>query len=146
MGATRAMMHDQSLSFFLWVETCSIVVFVQKRSPHRALGCKTPEEMFTGKKTEIGHFRIFGCLTYFHVPFEKRTKLEPIAEKGIFVGNDETSKAFRIYLPLQRKVFVRRDVEFAEEKALRKSIDSELGEQQVAPPQVTGAPSQVSGS
>ena len=107
------------------------------------MGCKTPEELFTGKGREIGHFRIFGCLAYSHVPSEKRTKLEPTAEKGIFVGYDETSKAFRIYLPSQRKVVVRRDVRFEEEKAFRKSIESELKEQQVAPPQVTSAPSQV---
>ena len=74
------------------------------------MGCKTPEEMFTRKMPEIGHFRIFGCLTYLHVPSEKRTKLEVSGERGIFVGYDETSKAFRIYLPAQSKVVVRREV------------------------------------
>ena len=77
--AARTMLHDQSLPFFLWAEACSTAVYVQNRSLHRALGCKTPEEMFTGKKPEIGHFRIFGCLTYSHVPSEKRTKLEATA-------------------------------------------------------------------
>ena len=88
-------------------------------SPHRAVGNMTPEECFSGKKPEVGHFRIFGSLTYSHVPSEKRTKLEPIAEKGIFVVYNETSKAFWIYLPSQRKVVVRRDVKFEEEKAFR---------------------------
>jgi hypothetical protein len=37
-------------------------------------------------KIEIGHFRIFGCLVYIHVPVEKRMRLEPLGEKGIFVG------------------------------------------------------------
>ena len=55
--------------------------------------------MFTGKKPEIGHFRIFRWLTYSHVPYEKRKNLEATPKKGIFVGYDETSKAFRIYLP-----------------------------------------------
>jgi hypothetical protein len=58
------------------------------------LGDKTLEKAFSRKKPEVGHFRIFGCLTYSHVPFEKRTKLEPTTEKGIFVGYSETSKAF----------------------------------------------------
>ena len=74
----------------------------------------THEECFLGKRPEVGHFRIFGSLTYSHVPSEKRTKLEPTVEKGIFVGYDETSKAFRIYLPSLRKVVVRRDVKFEE--------------------------------
>ena len=96
----------------------------------------THEECFSSKKPEVGHFRIFGSLTYSHVPSEKRTKLEPTAEKGIFVGYDETSKAFRIYLPSQRKVVVRRDVKFEEERAFRKSRESEQAEQQVPAPQV----------
>ena len=80
VGAARAMLHDQSLPFFLWAEACSTVVYVLKRSLHRALGCKTLEEMFTKKVPEIGHFHIFGCLPYSHVPFEKRTKLEATKE------------------------------------------------------------------
>ena len=52
------------------------------------------------------------------------------------MGYDETSKAFRIYLPSQRKVVVRRNVKFEEERAFRKSRESEQGEQQVPAPQV----------
>ena len=94
------------------------------------MGRKTLEETFQRKVPEIGHFRIFGCLTYSHVPFEKRTKLEATGERGNFVGYDETSKAFRIYFPAQRKVVVRREVKFEEEKAFRRSLDSEMEDQQ----------------
>ena len=96
VGATRAMLNDQSLPFSLWAEAYSTVVYVLNRSLHRALGTKTPEEMFTGRVPEIGHFQIFGFLRYSHVPFEKRTKLEATGEHGIFVGYDETSKDFCI--------------------------------------------------
>ena len=107
IGAARAMLHHQSLPFFLWAEQCSTVVYLHNRSPHRAVGNNKPEDTFIGKKPEVSHFKIFGCLTYSHVPFEKRTKFEPTTERGIFVGYDETSKAFRIYLPSQKKVVVR---------------------------------------
>ena len=93
-------MNRVFLSFYgHWVEGCSTVVYVQNRSLHRALRCKTLKEMFTGKMPEIGHLCIFGYLTYSHVPSEKRTKLEATGERGIFVGYDKTLKAFRIYLP-----------------------------------------------
>jgi hypothetical protein len=64
---------------------------VQNRSTHRVLGDETPEEAFTKVKQEIRHLRIFGCPVYVHVSVEKRTKLEPSGEKGIFVGYSETS-------------------------------------------------------
>jgi hypothetical protein len=68
--------------------------------------------------------RIFGCLVYCHVPSEKRTKLEATAEKGIFVGYSETSKAYRVYILALRKTVVRRDVKFEEDRALRKAHDT----------------------
>lgn len=93
------MLHDQGLPLFLWAEACNTAVYLQNRSLHRALGYMTPEEAFSGKKPNIGHLHIFGCITYSYIPKEKRTKLEPTAEKGIFVGYSETSKAFQIYIP-----------------------------------------------
>ena len=46
VGATQAMLHDQSLPFFLWAEACSTAVYLQNRSPHRAVGNMTQEECF----------------------------------------------------------------------------------------------------
>jgi hypothetical protein len=76
------------------------------------VGDKTPKEALSGKKPDVGHFRIFGCLTYSHVASKKKTKLEPMTEKGIFVGYSETSKGFHIYIPSLRKTDLRRDVRF----------------------------------
>ena len=46
---------------------------------------------------------------------KKRTKLEDTRERGIFVGYDEISKDYCIYLPIHRKFVVRREVVFEEE-------------------------------
>ena len=107
VGATRAMLHDQGLPLFLWVEACNTAVYLQNMSPHRSLGNQTPLEAFLGQKPQLGHLHIFGCLTYSQVPKEKRTKLDPIVEKGIFLGYSDTSKALRIYIPTLRTVVLR---------------------------------------
>jgi hypothetical protein len=138
VGAARAMLHDQGLPLFLWAEAFYTVVYLHNRSPHRAVGSMTLDEAFSGKKPEVGHFRIFGCITYSYVPSEKRTKLEPMTERGIFVGYSETSKAFRIYLPSLRKTVLRRDVRFEEDEAFRKSRGTERGEQ--SSPQIQVSP------
>jgi hypothetical protein len=72
-------------------------------------------------KPEIGHLRIFGCPIYIHVPMEKRMKLESPGENEIFVGYNNTSKAYKIFIPTQRKTIVSRDVKFEENLASRKS-------------------------
>jgi hypothetical protein len=62
-------------------------------------------------KLEIGHLRIFGCPVYIHVPMEKRRSLR---------GCNKTSKAYRIFIPVHRKTFVSRDVNFEENLASSK--------------------------
>jgi hypothetical protein len=49
-------------------------------------------------KLEVSHFCIFGCPVYIHVLVKKRTKLEPSRRKGLFVGYNETSKAYKVYI------------------------------------------------
>lgn len=72
------------------------------------LGNVTLEEAFTGKKPDIRHLRNFGCVVYCHIPIEKWAKLDPTTEKGILVGYNETSKAYRVYLPSARKTVEQR--------------------------------------
>jgi hypothetical protein len=84
--------------------------------------------MFTGKKPEVSHLKIFGCLVFIHVPKEKRNKMDPSGKKGIFVGYCEVSKAFRIYIPDQHHIEISRDVTFDEDAALKKSKICQLEE------------------
>jgi hypothetical protein len=112
----------------LWEEAAMAAVYVQNILSHSALGFKTPEEMFTGKKPEVSHLKIFGCPVFIHIPKEKRNKLEPFEKKGIFVGYYEVSKAFRIYIPGHYHIEISRDVTFDEEATLKKSRRCELEE------------------
>ena len=77
--------------------------------------------MLMRKKPEVSHLEIFGCLVYVHIPKEKRTKLDPSGEKGMFVGYCEVSKAFRIYILGFHHIEINRDVTFDEEAALKRS-------------------------
>ena len=90
MEDARAMLCDQGLLKFLWGEAANTVVYIQNRSLHSALDSKTPEEVFSGKKLDVSHFRVFGYPIYFHVPKEKRSKLDVSGNKGMFVGYNET--------------------------------------------------------
>jgi hypothetical protein len=49
--------------------------------------------------------------------------MDPTTVKGLLVGYNEASKAYMIYVPARMKVIVCRDVQFEEERALRRSKD-----------------------
>jgi transposase InsO family protein len=59
MEAVKTMIHDQDLPMHLWAEATKTTVYVQNKLSHSALGFKTPEEMFSGKKPEVSHLKIF---------------------------------------------------------------------------------------
>lgn len=90
-------MCDQDLPTSLWEEASSTTVYIQDRCHHAILDQKTPKEVFIDEKLGVGHLRIFSFPVYIHVSKEKRTKMEPSRNKGIFVGYSETSKAYIKY-------------------------------------------------
>jgi hypothetical protein len=60
--------------------------YVQNKSLHQTLKNITPKEAFTRVKPEIEHFGIFGCLVYFHIPKEKKSKSDLSGRKDTFMG------------------------------------------------------------
>ena len=128
VGADKAMLFDQGLPLFLWVEAYRTAVYIQNRCPHAALGRKTLEEVFTGTRPDVSHIRIFGSVCYCHVHADNK-KLDPSREKGLLVGYSETSKAYRVYIPARKRIIVSRDVQFDEDRALQRSMDLPTQEQ-----------------
>jgi hypothetical protein len=131
-GVERSMLHDHTLPLNLWAEASVVAIYLQNKSPHRILGKKTPEQAFTSRRPDVEHIRIFGCLTYSHVPSEKGTKQDPTVQQGILVGYLEVSKAYRIYIPSQRRVVVRKEVRFEEGRTFRRSLEPRDSIEEVA--------------
>ena len=96
--------------------------------------------MFTGENIEVIHINIFGCPVYLHVPKDKRSKLDPSGKKGIFVGYNEQSKAYRIYIPGFHQIEINRDVTFDEDATFtksRKNFADEYHEEEKEAPRAT---------
>ena len=85
-----------------------------KRFPTAAVHDLTPQEQYTGKKPDLSHMKVFGCIAYVHVPNELQTKLDPKAKKCVFIGYSLEQKGYKCYNPSTRDVNVSRDVVFDE--------------------------------
>ena len=70
LEVVKTMIHDQDLPMCLWEKATMAVVYIQNRLSHSVLGLKTLEEMFSGKKLEVSHLKIFGCPMFMHIPKE----------------------------------------------------------------------------
>jgi hypothetical protein len=80
------------------------------RTPTTTVHGMTPKEKFTGKKLDVSHFRMFGCIAYMHIPDEKRSKLDLKAEKCIFIGYFLEQNGYRCFNLSTRKLLMNRDV------------------------------------
>ena len=68
--------------------------------------------------------------------------MNPSSRKGVFVSYSESAKAYRNYIPRQRKIELSRDVTFEEDVAYRRSIHAESdSDEQEAPQEVLASPS-----
>jgi hypothetical protein len=111
---TRAMLNEKNLPNYFWAEAIATIVYIMNRTPTVVVHGMTFEEKFTGKKTNVSHLRVFGCIAYVHVPNEKRSKLDPKAEKCIFIRYSLEQKGYRCFNLSTPKLQVSRDVVFDE--------------------------------
>ena len=89
-----------------WAEAVSTAIYIMNRTPTVAIHDVTPEESFTGKKPDLSHLKVFGCIAYVHVPDELRTKLDPKAEKCISIGYSHFRCFPILYFSLDFKFFI----------------------------------------
>jgi hypothetical protein len=108
------MLNEKNLPNYFSAEAVATPVYIMNRTPTTTIHGMTLEEKFTGKKPNVSHFRVFGCIAYVHVPNEKKSKLDPKAEKCIFIGYSLEQKRYRCFNPSTRKLQVSRDVVFDE--------------------------------
>jgi transposase InsO family protein len=82
----RAMLNGKNLPNYFWAKAIATTIYIMNRTPTTVIHGMTFEEKITGKKPDVSHLKVFGCIKYMHVLNEKRSKLNPKADKRIFIG------------------------------------------------------------
>ena len=110
----RAMLAESDLPQYIWAEALSTAVYLRNRSPTRAVKDKTPFEALFGRKPNVEHIGVFGCVGYSLVPKDERRKLDVVAKRCVLVGYGSEVKGYRLFDPERQKVRYSRDVRFNE--------------------------------
>ena len=76
----------------------------------------TPQEAWSRQKPGVGHLRVFGSITFAHVPKQRITKFDDRSAEFVLIGYDSRTKEYKLYDPCSGKITVSRDVEFDEER------------------------------
>ena len=113
--SARTMIAHAGLPNSYWAEAVATAAYVRNRMPTTAIkNDQTPYERWYGRKPNVSHLRVFGCVAYAHVPDSERQKLDKKAVKLRFVGYAKMSKGYRLLDWKTEKIVTRRDVVFNE--------------------------------
>ena len=121
----RCLIRHANLDKCFWAEACQTAIYIRNRMPTARLQDKTPyEEVYNGKP-DMKQLRVFGCIVYALTPSELRRKWDPKSTKGLFMGYEENSKAYRVFDLKTNRIIISRDVDFDENKIKTSSINYE---------------------
>lgn len=116
MNMVRCMLFGMQVPHRFWPEAAQYAVHILNRCPTMILGEVTPSEKWSQHKPSVEHLRVFGCVTFALIPYERRTKLDEKSIKCVIFGVSKESKAYRLYNPVTKKIIISKDVKFDESK------------------------------
>jgi hypothetical protein len=120
-------MANKSMPHHYWAEAIAIAVYIMNRTPITTMHAMTQKEKYSDKKPDLSHLKMFGCIAYVHVLDELRTKLDPKAEKCVFIRYSLEEKGYKCYNPVTREMRVSKDVVFDEMNNWYANVKDSIG-------------------
>ncbi|GJY09460.1 retrovirus-related pol polyprotein from transposon TNT 1-94 [Tanacetum coccineum] len=131
---TRALIIESNAPNFFCPEALATATNLINRLPTKILKMKTPletlSEYHTLPQVLTLEPKVFGCTVFAHIPKSYRDKLDPCAEKCVFVGYGVNQKGYRCYNPKTRHMITTMNCDFLETKYFYSSQHSGQGERE----------------
>lgn len=76
----------------------------------------TPYEVWTRRKPQVRHLRVFGCVTHMMIPKNHLKKLDDRRKRVVNLGIEKGTKAYILLDPDTGSIYVSRNVVFEERR------------------------------
>lgn len=112
----QTMLKEMNVLIELQEEFVSTAVYISNLSPTSAMDELTPYEALTGRRPSFDHLRVFSCVCYIFIDPKMNQKMDTKSSKGVFIGNLEDSKAYKILKLVTRKAQISWNLNLFENK------------------------------
>ncbi|KAK1627332.1 hypothetical protein QYE76_001647 [Lolium multiflorum] len=119
LDMVRSMMSLTDLPLSFWGYALETAAFTLNRAPSKSVET-TPYELWFGKKPKLSFLKVWGCDAY--VKKLQPDKLEPKAEKCVFIGYPKETIGYTFYHRSEGKIFVAKNGSFLEKEFLTKEV------------------------
>ena len=82
----RSMRLYAGLPKTLWVDAVNTTAYLINRGPLVPMEFRIPEEVWRGKEVKFSYLKVFGCVSYVHIDFDTRSKLDVKSKICFFIG------------------------------------------------------------
>ena len=76
--------------------------------------CWLPEEVWSGKEVKFSYLKVFGYVSYVHIDYVARSKLDAKSKICFFIGFGDEKFGYRFWDEQNRKIIRSRNVIFNE--------------------------------
>ncbi|KAK1670359.1 hypothetical protein QYE76_058518, partial [Lolium multiflorum] len=119
LDMVRSMMSLTDLPLSFWGYALETAAFTLNRAPSKSVET-TPYELWFNKKPKLSFLKVWGCEAY--VKKLQPDKLEPKAEKCVFIGYPKETIGYTFYHKSEGKIFVAKNGTFLEKEFLTKEV------------------------
>ena len=92
------MLNESNLPKYLWTYVIYTASYVLNKTLIRPILKKTPYELYKGRKPNISHLRVFGCICFIlNNGKDNLGKFDPKSDEGIHIGYAINGHAYRVY-------------------------------------------------
>ncbi|KAK1631341.1 hypothetical protein QYE76_005656 [Lolium multiflorum] len=119
LDMVRSMMSLTDLPLSFWSYALETAAFTLNRAPSKSVET-TPYELWFNKKPKLSFLKVWGCEAY--VKKLQPDKLEPKAEKCVFIGYPKETIGYTFYHRSEGKIFVAKNGTFLEKEFLTKEV------------------------
>lgn len=91
----RDMLVSSGLARGFWAEALCMTSYLMNRSPYSSVELKTPQELWTGKPSDLTYVREFGCVAYVH---QIEGRLVPRDIRCVMLGYPKGVSGYRLWV------------------------------------------------
>ena len=111
----RSMRLHAGLPKTFWANVVNIAAYLINRGPSVPMEFRIPEDVWSGKEVKFSHLKIFDCVSYVHIDYDARSKLDAKSKICFFIGYGDEKFGYRFWDEQNRKIIKSQTVIFNEQ-------------------------------
>ena len=111
----RSMRLHAGLPKTFWVDTINIAAYLINQGPSIPMEFRLPEEVQNGKEVKLSHLKVFYYVSYVHIDFDVRSKLDAKSKICFFISYGDEKFSYRFWDEQNRKIIKSKIVIFNEQ-------------------------------